>query len=509
MRSGHPSAERLKRALFKHRLIQRFPKPEIKLSTALVRCYRRHVSAAAVTEDRIKSELEISGFRHLEEILRCLLGYLWKNRDSTVSEYAIAVEALGRNPDFESKFDATVRVQISRLRRFLTKYYEAEGRQSTIRLIIPLGTHQIQIIEVIPESDPASEAGTYLERSPEYRSSSADANLFAPLPPTQIAPPEPHRSVFSILAPTLVPVLACIIVVLVSCLGWILWASAHPSGRSILSSKQELPLFWKKFLDNGKSTRIVLPTPIFFAWQPNGQDNTLLARDITVNESAKLDSSAQIVDIEKRLGKPNIWQNYTVASDTFASLRLARFLDSFGVQTSFSSSAESPHEITDHENIVAFGTTSSLAAYQSDLDRLNFKLGPHERYVIDKRLPAGSAGQFPVLVESASRMVMPGLVAILPRDASGTRILLVQGAQTTALISYLTSEEGMREITEAQAKRGDSQFFEAVVLSEVNAGNPIQSRLVAFRPFVIQSTQPGQLNVASLPSKPAQQRRSW
>jgi hypothetical protein len=231
-----------------------------------------------------------------------------------------------------------------------------------------------------------------------------------------------------------------------------------------------------------------------------------MVRDISVNESSKFDSSREMVDIEKRMGKPSIWRNYTVASDTFASLRLARFLDSYGVQTSFSSSVESPHEITDHENIVAFGTTSSLTAYQADLDRLSFKLGPHERYVIDKRLPAGSAGQFPALLESASRMVMPGLIAILPRDASGTRILLVQGAQTTALISYLTSEEGMREITQTQVEQGGSTYFEAVVLSEVNEGNPIQSRLVAFRPFVAQTAQSGQLQVAAPLSKPMQQR---
>ena len=74
----------------------------------------------------------------------------------------------------------------------------------------------------------------------------------------------------------------------------------------------------------------------------------------------------------------------------------------------------------------------------------------------------------------------------------------MQGLQTTALISYLISEEGMREITRAQSEGGNSPFFEAVVLSEVNAGNPIQSRLVAFRPFIVQRPEPGQTAEASL-----------
>jgi hypothetical protein len=152
----------------------------------------------------------------------------------------------------------------------------------------------------------------------------------------------------------------------------------------------------------------------------------------------------------------------------------------------------------DHENLVTFGTSSSLAPFQSDLARLSFKLAPHERYIIDKRLPAGSAGVFPALQESASRRVVPGIVALLPRGSSGSRILIVQSIQTTALISYLTSEAGMREIMRAQAEQGDSPFFEAVVLSEVNGGNPIQSRLVAFRRYSGPESTAPPVNEASL-----------
>jgi hypothetical protein len=289
----------------------------------------------------------------------------------------------------------------------------------------------------------------------------------------------------------LLPILLVVIAMLVSCLSWLFWM-LQENGKNLAFSKQELPLFWKGITDNGRATRIVLPTPTFFAWQPGGGASPLVVRDLSVNDSSKLEGSAQLADIEKRYGKPQTWRNYTFASDTFAALRLERFLDSYGVQTQISSSVESPHEIIDYENVIAFGTTSSLTAYQSDLDRLSFRLGPYERYVIDKRLPAGSPPQFSLEQESASRMVAPGLIALLPRGAgaSGNRILLVQGAETTALISYMTSENGMKEIAQAEAEHGHNPFFEAIVLSEVNEGNPIQSRLVAFRPFV--SQQPKQ-----------------
>ena len=56
--------------------------------------------------------------------LRTLLTYLWHNRDQAISEYAIATEALGRSRSFDPKTDATVRVQVSRLRQRLEKFYQ-------------------------------------------------------------------------------------------------------------------------------------------------------------------------------------------------------------------------------------------------------------------------------------------------------------------------------------------------------------------------------------------------
>lgn len=442
-------------------------------------------SVSVLAEDRVDPKSKIPDARPLEEVLqskcferasrlRALLLYLWENRNLEISEYAIAVDGLGKAPDFESKIDATVRVQIARLRDLLRKYYEGEGSRSTIRIVIPLGTHQVQLVEAIPESEVAGG----LQSNPAIdlagntsRDAVSSVGVFA-IPRLEESP---NRF--------LTPVLVAVIVVLLSCLSWLLLMPKRYSGKNSASMDQELPLFWKNITNNGKATRIVLPTPVFFAWRPGGSASTLVARDISINESTKLEDSPQLADMEKRLGKPAAWQNYTFASDTFAALRLERFLDTYGVHTSVSSSAESPRQIIDYENVIAFGTTSSLTAYQSDIDRLSYKLGPYEKYVIDKRMPAGSPPQFPLYSESASRMVSPGIIALLPRQASVSRILLVQGTQTAALISYLTSETGIREITQAEAEHGHNPFFEAVVLSEVNGENPIQSRLVAFRPF--------------------------
>lgn len=275
---------------------------------------------AAPAANTPSPEPDDRGSLHLQQVLRSecfkrasslrsLLVYLWRNRSTDISEYAIAVEALGRSPSFESKVDASVRVQISRLRQFLTRYYETEGRHAPERLVIPIGTHQLQLVEAlsIPPQD---------DSDPEP----AIAAALQPLPV--------QRRAF------LVPLLSAIIVLLVFCLGWALWPNLHRGNRAALAPKQDLPLFWKTFLDNGKPTRIVLPTPIFFSWGPPDNQHVLMARDVSVNSFSKLDQSVEIAALEKKLGKPRPWRNYTVASDTFASLRLARFFDSYGVHSS-------------------------------------------------------------------------------------------------------------------------------------------------------------------------------
>ena len=73
----------------------------------------------APLEDPVENEQEARGSKHVEDVLRSecfkrattlrgLLEYLWKNRGKDISEYAIAVDALGRNPDFESKIETLV-----------------------------------------------------------------------------------------------------------------------------------------------------------------------------------------------------------------------------------------------------------------------------------------------------------------------------------------------------------------------------------------------------------------
>jgi hypothetical protein len=81
------------------------------------------------------------------ESLRKLLQYLWQrclaSRPGPVKEYQIAVEAFGRRPDFDPQTDATVRVQVRRLRSKLAEYYVSEGIHDPVSVEIPKGSYSL------------------------------------------------------------------------------------------------------------------------------------------------------------------------------------------------------------------------------------------------------------------------------------------------------------------------------------------------------------------------------
>ena len=64
-----------------------------------------------------------------------------EGRGALVREYDIAVEALGRAPDFDPKKDSGVRVQFHRLRERLAEYYRNGGEDHAVHIVIPQGQY--------------------------------------------------------------------------------------------------------------------------------------------------------------------------------------------------------------------------------------------------------------------------------------------------------------------------------------------------------------------------------
>ena len=83
-------------------------------------------------------------------LLARLLKYLCSNHfnenKSTLNEYKIGVEALGRPADFDPATNSSVRVEMHRLRARLRKYYETEGADHAFRIMLMDGRYELQFV---------------------------------------------------------------------------------------------------------------------------------------------------------------------------------------------------------------------------------------------------------------------------------------------------------------------------------------------------------------------------
>jgi len=78
--------------------------------------------------------------------LRSLLRYLVEEeldgRGKALKAYSIAVDVLGRGPDFDPNADSVVRVEANRLRGLLRRYYRTAGADDPIEILLPPGQYR-------------------------------------------------------------------------------------------------------------------------------------------------------------------------------------------------------------------------------------------------------------------------------------------------------------------------------------------------------------------------------
>ena len=115
--------------------------------------------ALTVDEKRstLQAVLDSDTFARSDQ-LRRFLKYVGESaiegRSREVTEYLIAVEALGRQPDFSPADDSSVRSRAHELRQKLRKYYESEDQTSTLLIEIPKGSY---IPKFVPRAMPPIE----------------------------------------------------------------------------------------------------------------------------------------------------------------------------------------------------------------------------------------------------------------------------------------------------------------------------------------------------------------
>ena len=91
--------------------------------------------------DRILHGRALHGSDSLKAFLRFVVDKSMENQEGQLKEYVIATEVFGRGSDFDSRVDSVVRVQAGRLRTKLHEYYETEGKDDGVLILLPKGQY--------------------------------------------------------------------------------------------------------------------------------------------------------------------------------------------------------------------------------------------------------------------------------------------------------------------------------------------------------------------------------
>ncbi len=95
---------------------------------------------------------------NLARMLTFICEMHFEGREDHIKEHTIAVEALGRRPDFDPHVDTIVRVTAHSLRKRLQEVYQNEGANRPMHIVIPAGNYVPSFIPHTPsESDLSAE----------------------------------------------------------------------------------------------------------------------------------------------------------------------------------------------------------------------------------------------------------------------------------------------------------------------------------------------------------------
>jgi hypothetical protein len=372
-------------------------------------------------------------------MMRTLLLYLWAHRGEPVSEYAVAIYALGRPVNFDPKSDSTVRVQISRLRAKLKEFYEASDDSFPLKLCIPLGRHDLQWDYEHVQKPPA-------RREPVPRNYAIAA-----------------AAVFGVL------VAVCITLLL----------RLHALEGS-LPAVQPLPRFWKTFLAGSRPVEVVIPSPVYFFWPEHGVN----VRDLTVSDFSNWQSSALLREMASKWGPPKLAQTYVGAPEMNSGIRLLQFLHDH-VQASLIESRKLDTDSVATQNTIFLGMPRTAVYLDYISRRLNFYIERVEPDVVANRNPRPDEKKdFREVDYSVDRISYPGIIALLPPRPEHTRSLLLLGRSPVSIAAMLTSSAGLRLLEEQWTKAGAPDAWEMVIQAETYRGDTVAKVIpVAFRPI--------------------------
>ena len=112
--------------------------------------------------EEVLASATLARSEQLRSFLRYVCERMLAGTGKEINEYSIAVEALGKPPDFSPAEDSSVRRSAYDLRQKLHKYYESEQPRARVRIELPKGSYAPRFVEVEAREPAAAGEATRL-----------------------------------------------------------------------------------------------------------------------------------------------------------------------------------------------------------------------------------------------------------------------------------------------------------------------------------------------------------
>jgi hypothetical protein len=396
--------------------------------------------------------LQSESFRNSAS-LRRLLSYLAErslnHTADELKEYVIGVDVFGKPPSYDPQKDASVRVQISRLRQKIDEYNKGEGSGEPYCLVLPKGHFTIRFEPRQSEAVPGSQ---------QAHAARAGGGRFSQ---TQIG-------------------LAVTLFLLAASLLWtsVLWRKVGSMEASLSPAKssQEFAAVWSAFLNPENPSVVVFGSPAFFA---------STSRDLFVRlyHPANPDdprSSAGFADIDAKLG-PLQGPRYDYASmgDAIGVQRLTAFLGTRGVQVRALPAHLAVWESIEGANLIFVGAARMNPLLRRLPIHQDFEFGPDD-FIHNRNPRPGEQAVYETTShrDSMSYAVVGSYAGLMP----GREILLIAAHSTPATVGavdFIASAEGVRVIREKlKLSPGEHRQFQVLLRIFTANDSPVKTEYV-------------------------------
>ena len=414
----------------------------------------------APADETIRAELDailrsqtFSRSERLSHFLRFVCEATLNGESAKLNEYLIAHEVFGRGENYSPGEDSVVRRQAYSLRQKLQEYFENEGRNDPVRIVLPTGRY-------VPVFQPAESA-----------------------PPT-----EPPRR-----APLLSPHLAAITAIAL-CLGVLVGWVAQPSRANAPAIDASIAELWGSWLTDKQGAVICLSNPyIAVVKRLDGP----LSPSVLPHPIEAEPRDAQ--ELERYFNLPANGRVYLYPGiahakmgEAIGGIELAEFFTRAGIPARPTQSRLLNWQFFRSENLILLGHDEANPWLDPILSKLPLRLAATTpeapRRIVNSRASAGELKEYEPLYSGSKRQRIQdyALISMLPGVDGRHRLLLVNGidAEATQIaIEYLTDPINARGLESALKRAAPSHsgdwHFQAIVKTELEDNVPLRVSLVA------------------------------